>query len=430
MPDVNEEMKALADFAIKSALERYRLELDYSEHSITILDEILEKVYWGFSGRNEDKGETGLIYNTAMIWGSYVGEYMRQKWGGTWIQKGSDQVVSIKNVEFSPINLVYQKITSRTDSSVEDYLLDMKRIMYRLAVDPQQAQYLSKNLGQFKEQINITPTNKSTKSNKPLLLTIAGVGGILLVIGGWILVLTLFKTSGIPASGLFASASRTNTPTETTPATATLFSTNTQLPSVTTLPKSTPKPTFTLSPSRTPSPTHTPTASLTSTGTNTPFVPTRTPIPSRTPTSTAIRPTSPPIQPTLTPPPTATEVPPTATEVPPTATEVLPTATELPPTATEPPPVVLESCEIDPSTVQAGVPEAITFIAQFSAPGYGFSASFLSEHPGQQDCSGTDNDGDGIASCNGMSGLIPSSTTVDVLFSSAVGDCVASFSTP
>ena len=430
MPDVNEEMKALADFAIKSSWERYGLKLDYSEHSITILDEILGKVYWGFSGRTEDKGENGLVYNTAMIWGSYVGEYMRQKWGGTWIQKDSDQVVSIKNVEFSPINLVYQKITSRPDSSVEDYLLEIKRIMYRLAVDPQQAEYLSKNLSQFKEQINITPTKKSTKSNKPLLLTIAGVGGILLVIGGWILVLTLFKTSGIPASGLFASASRTNTPTETTPATATLSSTSTQLPTITPLPTSTPKPTFTLSPSRTPSPTHTPTASLTSTGTNTPLVPTRTPIPSRTPTSTTIRPTSPPVQPTLTPPPTATEVPPTATEVPPTATEIPPTATELPPTATEPPPVVLESCEIDPSTVQAGVPEAITFIAQFSAPGYGFSASFLSQHSGQQDCSGTDDNGDGIASCNGISGLIPSSTTVDVLFSSAVGDCVASFSTP
>jgi hypothetical protein len=423
MPDVNEEMKALAEFAIKSARDRYGLELDYSEQSIMILDGILEKVYWGFSSRSEDNGNNGLIYNTATIWGSYVGEYMRQKWGGTWIQKGLDQVVSIKNVEFSPISLVYQKITSRPDSTVEGYLLEMKRIMYRLTVDPQQAQYLSKKLGQFKEQINITPIKKPANSNKPMLLTIAGVGGILLIIAGWIIVLILFKTNGIPASGLFASASSTNTvtPTETTSKSSTPSSTNTQSQTITTLPTYTPKPSFTLTPSRTPSPTFTPTTRVTSTGTNTPLVPTRTLIPSRTPSSTPIRPTNPPLQPTTTPSPTASEIPSTPTAIPPTATELPP------PTATEPPPVVIESCEIDPSTILAGQNETITLIVHFSAPGYGFTGLTNLEYPGQAVCSANDDNGDGVASCDGSSGLLPDSTTVVVTFKSSVGDCSASY---
>src|SRR4030042_3937938 len=100
MSTINDEMKATAEYAIKAAEQRFQQELDYSEQSIATLDNILEQIYWGFSFHPKDEAEGGLIYNTAMIWGSYLGEYLRLKWGGTWTLKGSDRIISITNIEF------------------------------------------------------------------------------------------------------------------------------------------------------------------------------------------------------------------------------------------------------------------------------------------------------------------------------------------
>ncbi len=85
MSDLNEDMKNTADFAIRSAKERFGLVLDFSDPSITALESILEKIYWGLSGTPDEGSVKGLIYNTAMIWGAYLGEFMRVKWGGTWV---------------------------------------------------------------------------------------------------------------------------------------------------------------------------------------------------------------------------------------------------------------------------------------------------------------------------------------------------------
>jgi hypothetical protein len=72
----------------------------------------------------------------------------------------------------------------------------------------------------------------------------------------------------------------------------------------------------------------------------------------------------------------------------------------------------------------------ITFIVHFSArvPGYGFDAEVDPEYPDQGGCSGTDNDGDGMAYCDGSSGRLPASATVYVTLSSSVGECVVSYS--
>ena len=88
MSDVNEEMKSTAYFAIKSAKDRYGQNLDFSAQSIPRLENLLGHIYWGFSNHTKDEGENGVIFNTAIIWGSYLGEYMRLMWGGKWVVKG------------------------------------------------------------------------------------------------------------------------------------------------------------------------------------------------------------------------------------------------------------------------------------------------------------------------------------------------------
>jgi hypothetical protein len=182
-------------------------------------------------------------------------------------------------------------------------------------------------------------------------------------------------------------------------------STDTTYPAATLLQTYTPKPTITTLPSSTPFLTDTPTQTPPPTNTSTPITPTRTrtPIKPRTPT------------------PINTDIP--ATHAPrATNTPVPPSPTIPPPTHTQPPPALL-SCSIDPSSVPAGINTQLTFRAQFSAPGYDFRVTFRSTFPGQTDCSGS-------AECTGMSGLLPSSTKVDVTFSSSVGDCTASYSSP
>jgi hypothetical protein len=399
MSNINDEMKANADNAINEAKERFGQELDFSEQSIVKLENILGQIYHSFSNNAKDVEKSNVISDTAIIWGSYLGEYMRLKWGGTWILEGSDQLVSIKNIEFSPINLVYQKITSHPEYSLENYLIETKRIIYTSVINPQQSQYLPENIGQPKKQIFIKRSIIPVTIDKKLVYTLAGVGGILVIIA-FIIGIRTIKTGRISAFGLFATPTNSNTdiPIEKTLVAATSYSTNTPFLTVTPLPTYTPNPTFTPHPSHTPYLTYTQIVTLTPAETKKPFL----------------------LKPTLAPRVSPTIVP-TYTSIPPN---------KPPPTATEPAPVVVESCEIDPFTVPVGYNVTITYIVHFSShtPGYGFEAKIDPLYPGQSGCIGIDNDGDGLAYCDGSSGMLPDSTTVNVTLSSSVGDCVASYS--
>jgi hypothetical protein len=403
--DINDEMKAAADYAIKEAKGRFGQDLDYSDDSIVIFENLLVQAYQSLSRLPNDEHLSKAITRTAYIWGSFLGEYMCQKLGGKWKLNGSDRLVYISNILFSPIHFIYQKITSHPEYKVEIYLNETKKIIYEAIIRPQQLQYLSENIGQPKKNISNKQLKLPVKIDKHILFTLAGIGGILLVIVASIIGYRSIKTGGRSAFGLIGSATSSSTINhlEKTLVTATPYATTTQSPTVTMLPTYTPNPTITPHPSETPSPTNTKTATSTPTETQKPITPTRTH--TKVPSSTSIpyNPTNPPIPPT---------------ELP-------------PPTATEPAPVGIESCEIDPSTVPAGYNVPITFIVHFSAPGYGFEAVILPPNDlGQSGCSGTDDDGDGIAYCDGKSGELTVGTTVNVTFKSSVGNCPASYSSP
>ena len=413
MPNINVDMKSTADFAVKSARERFSQELDYSDQSITRLENITTQIYWGFSNREKNARQDGLVYNTAVIWGSYLGEFMRLKWGGTWVLKGSDPLISVNNLEFSPITLIYQKITDHPEYNLENYILEAsKRItpvvvaaqkVAPVAVIAQKASPPATTSNQPLVPVPIIETEQPRKLDKRLIIALAGFGGLFLVTLVCIIGYSMVKAGTLSMFGLFgANSSPTadgglGTPggTPTTSFTDTPYYTPTLLPTYTPRPSSTPLPT------QSPTATFTELPSLTPTAIPPTVTLTRTPRPTRTPTSTHIP---------------ATEAPPATPTNPP------------PPPPTEPPPPVISSCEISPSTVPAVSNTPITFIAHFSAPGYGFNAEIQGNFPGQSACGGTDTNGDGTAECNGSSGLLPSSTKVDVKFSSPIGDCTASYS--
>jgi hypothetical protein len=412
MSDVNAEMKATADYAVKSAKSRYNLNLDYSKESITSLDGILEKMYWGFSSRINDQGKDGLIYNTAIIWGSYLGEYMLLNWGGSWKLKGTQQVVLIKNKEFSPISFVYQKITGHFNYKLEDYLSETNQVVGPEQGSIKQEQYIQNYSEALEKKIGHPQAKKPFITKRKLIYT-ASISGILIVLTVCIIVLVNLTKGGLPAFGSLETntATPTDTPTELAPVIP--VDTPVVIPSATV----TPLPTYTIMPTDTPQPTSTAsltpteTPSATPTETETP-IPSDTPIPYRSPTPTKTR--------------TPTKKPPTSTHT----SAPTNTATQVPPpTNTQPPPPTIVSCGVNPSTVNAGEPTGLTFVVQFSAPGYGMNIAGFSPDlgSGQAGCSDGNTDGDTTASCQGNSGLLPYSQKVDVTISTPLGNCTVSY---
>ena len=400
MPEINDEMRVTADYAITSAKERYGLVLDYTEDSLVLLGNILEKIYWGFSSHTRTEGQDGLIYNTAIIWGSYVGEYMRLKWGGTWILKGSERVVSITSIEFSPISFVYQKITDHPEYSVENYVYEAKKLIYTSVIHPKKSQVLSESVGQPIEQKPSKVTHAPPTINRRLIVILGSIIAVLIVAAGCITGYSLIRSGGIPAFGFIDKIPSTNTETalpillasETAAATNTSTSTMTQLPTYT------PNPTKTPRPSRTPLLVNTSTASSTPTETQTP---TETEVPYVPPTRTRT--------------PTETNIPHTRTPTP----TPQPSPTNTPVT---PPPPTIVSCGVSPSTVPAGQnPNPVTFSVQFSEGGHSITGvSFDPTRPGQA-VGSCRSEGD-TASCNGDAGLLGSGDQISVVISTDLGD--------
>ncbi|MBK9208528.1 MAG: hypothetical protein IPL71_09575 [Anaerolineales bacterium] len=124
---------------------------------------------------------------------------MRLKWGGTWVLKGSERILSIKNAEFSPIGFVYQKITSHPEYSVKQYFAEAERKISPSPVIPPQPQKISEGVSQPTERISANqPQNTVTIDKKLIVYAIAAMAA-LCVVG--ILAITVY--SNIQATNEF-----------------------------------------------------------------------------------------------------------------------------------------------------------------------------------------------------------------------------------
>jgi hypothetical protein len=420
MPDVNEEMRLTADYAISSAKERYGLILDYSEESLAALDTILDKIYWGFSSRSREEGEGGLVYNTAMIWGSYLGEYMRLKWGGTWIQKGTERRVSITTIEFSPISFIFQRITKHPEYRVQNYIQETKNVVYTSVIHPKESQYVSESVPQpaIATELKVAPKKINLnirRIDKRLIYWTGGVLGLLIVILGGLVGYVILSNGAFPALGVDGNTTSTSTAAilPTNMPSPTLDDTSTDIPTVTQLPTYTPQPTRTPRPSSTPYMSPTPLPSWTPTETETPM-PTDTEVPYRSPTPSK----------------TPTTKPPENTRAPTATLKPSATNTEPPPPPPPPPPPSVVSCGVNPSTIDPVTSVTLTFSVQFSTAGnFDLTGINFSPNLGASGCSASSGGG-ASASCQGSSGLLPPDTSVDVTINTSIGNCQTGYHTP
>lgn len=86
---VTDVMRAHAADAVAYAKSRFRMELDLSSQSLERVDRILAAMYFDiprtFFAKLFRRGPTDdLVWDWSKMWGGYVGEVIRKRWGGVW----------------------------------------------------------------------------------------------------------------------------------------------------------------------------------------------------------------------------------------------------------------------------------------------------------------------------------------------------------
>jgi hypothetical protein len=124
--DINNEMTKQAEYASTTAKEKFGCTLDFSEDSLVQLEALLDQAYQRFSQlAKEGKLRNEVVQKTANVWGSYLGEVVRRKWGGTWSRKANDATLEIDGNDVSPIAFVYQRITRQPQYETLQFYADV-----------------------------------------------------------------------------------------------------------------------------------------------------------------------------------------------------------------------------------------------------------------------------------------------------------------
>jgi len=120
-PNINDEMRQTAEYAIKVAKELFGKQLDYTENSLPNLEYLIEQAHQQFiTTKSEGKISNDIAINrTASVWGSYFGELLRENLGGTWFFDESNRWVEVNGLRCSPIEFVYQRITGQLEIEVK-----------------------------------------------------------------------------------------------------------------------------------------------------------------------------------------------------------------------------------------------------------------------------------------------------------------------
>ncbi len=110
--NINTEMQRQAEETVQVASKRFNTQLDFSEKSLAELDKLLDQAWIRFVQlRSEDKLTDEIINRTVEAWGSYFGELVRRQLGGQWAHKDAWPVLLFDQLEFSPMDEVYQRLT-------------------------------------------------------------------------------------------------------------------------------------------------------------------------------------------------------------------------------------------------------------------------------------------------------------------------------
>jgi hypothetical protein len=119
-PTITDVMRAHAADAVDYARQRFGMELDQSLGSLERVDRILSAMYFdlprSFMRRLLTRGPSDeKVRQWSKMWGGYVGEVLRLKWGGHWkssLRPGGGAIVSldIAGHRYYPIEELHQRL--------------------------------------------------------------------------------------------------------------------------------------------------------------------------------------------------------------------------------------------------------------------------------------------------------------------------------
>jgi len=111
-------MEGYAEAAVEVAKGEFRQKLDFSADSINALDEILVLL--------SESPEIDLDYESR-LWGSYLGEVLRQRYAGTWEMTqypGAEHAapaVDVRGSRLFPLMKVYRRLTIGEEEDLRSF---------------------------------------------------------------------------------------------------------------------------------------------------------------------------------------------------------------------------------------------------------------------------------------------------------------------
>jgi len=116
------KIQELAKLAKKAAKERFNTQLDYSEESLTGLDNLILMAQQTFD-QQRVQGELSeeAVIRTSRIWGSYYGELIRKRFGGQWFTERKEVLLKVGDRVLDPIADVQRTINIHPCPSIIDH---------------------------------------------------------------------------------------------------------------------------------------------------------------------------------------------------------------------------------------------------------------------------------------------------------------------
>ncbi len=127
--NVDDTMRDYAEKAVEMARSR-GMELDYSLKSVYAVEEMAAAIRRRTEGRlhadeygdpapDWDPSEYPDYSELALMFGAYIGEVMRRRWGGNWYNPGQGARLRVGSEDLNPCGLAYFRLTQGHDNLAE-----------------------------------------------------------------------------------------------------------------------------------------------------------------------------------------------------------------------------------------------------------------------------------------------------------------------
>jgi len=135
-PTITELMRSKAETVVRDARDKYSLELDYSEQSLTVVEEILEKLFQESNLVQKSQGQEEyqrVVWELAKNYGGYVGEVIRRNLGGVWrmeeVGGGIDIILDVSGNKTYPVAKTLKRLTNGHEDSVAFFYQTIKELV-------------------------------------------------------------------------------------------------------------------------------------------------------------------------------------------------------------------------------------------------------------------------------------------------------------